>query len=597
MKPVGKALAFIAGAVVLLAAAAAQAQEVRDEAGVRYTAQRRPRVAVLELDDTNREASNKGYAASVESMLVTALQSRTQFAVAERQKLGGLLEEKRRIQRGMVDVSPGDTSSLQLLEKLDAYVYGTVTLLDSTRIEIDTRLFSSFDGRVAATARGNGPEACLRPIVERLAAALEEDFLRSYYGNVQMRLTAPENVRIFLTPLPLGTASGAEKAPAERSSTIVLGGEYDTVETWMTDPTSATIEKLLPGWYSLRLARPGYEDFKADPARFAVHVEPQATKVVDLDALGFVLRKKRGSLAPRVKRQYLDKDSTRVPRRAILMGGRGLDLNRFEAPKEPGDDPQCDPLREQSPLLPGYGRTYVPAGQKFDFGTFQGGELIIEDYQGEIVPAGQYQLALWESGYQVKKIARRLEVIDLLVLGPQDMARLRQSSEDAAIVESYIRKGGALFAFVTEPGDYGAVAGAPLAIKSTGRPTNDFALSLGEVTGMLPWLEKKADAPSKRILPELVRFHPSLWRVLAFTRGRESPRVLERGRKEDGGYVVLWLDDPGSFRDSKGKTVPQVEEIRARVEEGVLKWARHLMYRRYDKGGKLRRQAEEELGW
>lgn len=43
--------------------------------------------------------------------------------------------------------------------------------------------------------------------------------------------------------------------------------------------------------------------------------------------------------------------------------------------------------------------------------------------------------------------------------------------------------------------------------------------------------------------------------------------------------------------------MPQVEETRAWVEEQVLGWARYLMYRRYDKGGKLRRLAEEELGW
>lgn len=801
MKPVGKALA-IAGAVLLLATAAM----AQGDAEARYTAQRRPRVAMLEFEDTNREASNARHASSVESMLVTFLESRSQFAVVERQKLEELYKEKQRIQQGLVEVPPGDTTSRALLEKIDVYIQGTVALLDDSRIEIDAKLISLFDGRVVATAQRSGPATCLRPIVERLGAALEQSFLGPYYGNLEIRLTAPENVRIFLTPIPSDTAPGEEKAPAEQSSTIILGGEYDTVESWMTDPTSTTIENLLPGWYSLRLARPGYEDLKTDTERFAarlrsgslevydrrtglplsltspdlrrfvVRVDPGATEVIHGNALGFVFRKKGGSLASRVKRQYLDKDFARVPRRAILMGGKRLDLNCSETPGEPGDNQECDLLREQPPLLPDYGRTYVASGQKFDFDAFQGGELIIEDYRGEVVPAGQYQLALWESGYLVEKIeiivsdgelgkaaqaalaretvtlelestgaqpasqvilegretrhrlelpldftslkelrglpadtykvstnvsgldgwkqtvvlapvsvvapryytrspaydpkitrtskegkkperlrlivktrlalagrleilsrsseplaaglfldeevgkildlllyekspqpggledlrqllARRLEVIDLLVLNPRDMARLRRSSEDAAIVEKFVRKGGALFAFVTERGDYGEVVGAPLAIESAGKPTNRFTLALGEVAGILPWLERKADAPAKRILPELVRFHPGLWRVIAFTQGRERPRILERGQKENGGYVALWLDDPASFRDAKGKTVPQVEEARAKVEERILKWVRFLMYRRYDKSGKLLQRAEEALGW
>ncbi|HSK76940.1 MAG TPA: CsgG/HfaB family protein [Thermoanaerobaculia bacterium] len=806
MKVFAQAFTRIMGAALLLAAAAvAQAQEAGGEAGARYTAQRRPRVTVFEFEDTNRNASKAGYASSVEAMLVTFLQSRSQFVVVERQKLGELYEEKRRIQTGMVDVPPGDTTSRELLEKIDAYILGSVTLLEGSRIEIDAKLISLFTGRVVATAQRSGPVTCLRSVVERLGAAIEQEFLRPHYGRVEVRLKSPENVSIFLMPISRDTASGEERAPAERSSSVIPGGEFDTIQFWRTAPTSATIDNILPGWYSLRLARPGYEDLKTDPTRFEVHlrfgrpevydrtvglplsltspelqrfvvrVDSGSPEAVDLDALGFVMRKKGGSLAPRVKLHYLDKDFTRVPGRAILMGGRGLDLNRFGTPGEPRGDSKCDLLREPLPVFPDYGLTRIAPGQTFDFGAFQGGELVLEDYQGELVPAGQYQLALWAPGYPAEKIEvtvsdgelgkaaqaalgrdtstleieatgprpgsrvilegretrlrrelpldfasvkeerglpadtykvwtnvsglegwkqtvivrpssvvppryytqsppydpkvtrtseearkperprlivktrlalagrleilsrlpeppgadlfldgevgtildllfheqrprpenpeelrrlliRRLEVVDLLLLDPRDMARLLRSSEDAAIVRGYVKKGGALFAFITEPGDYGDVVGAPLAIEPSGRPTNRFTLSLGEVSGILPWLEKKADAPSKRVLPELVRFHPGLWKVIAFTQGRRSPRIVERGQKDDGGYIVLWLDDPGSFRDAKGKTVSQVEETRAWAEERVIKWAKYLMYRRYDKSGKLRRRAEEELG-
>lgn len=294
---------------------------------------------------------------------------------------------------------------------------------------------------------------CLRSVVERLGAAIEHEFLGPHYGRAELRLKAPENVSIFLTPIPRDTASGEERVPAERSSSVILGGEFDTVQVWRTAPTSTKIENLLPGWYSLRLARPGYEDLEADPTRFevrlrsgqpevydrtaglplslttpemqrfVVHVGPRISEAVDLDALGFVLRKKGGSLAPRVKLQYLDKDSTRVPERAILMGGKGLDLNRFGAHGEPADNPQCDLLREPPPFFPDYGLTRVAPGQTFDFGAFQGGELVLEDYQGELVPAGQYQLALWALGYPVEKIEVTVSDGELGKAVKSDLAR------------------------------------------------------------------------------------------------------------------------------------------------------------------------------
>lgn len=806
MKLFEKALARTAGAAFLLAAATiSQAWAAESGDGARYTAQRRPRVAVFEFADTNRDAADARHASSVEAMLATFLDGQSQFVVVERRKLAGLFEEKRRIQTGMVEVPQGDTTSRALLEGIDVHIEGTVTLLDGGRIEIDAKLFSGFDGRVVATAQRSGPETCLREVVERLGAAIEQELLRPHFGRVEIRLKAPENVSVFLTPIPRENSSGEERAPAERGSTVIPGGEYDTLRLWRTAPTSVTIENLLPGWYVLGLARPGYEDLKTDPARFEVrlrsgrpevydrtaglplsaagpeaqrfviHVDPRNPETIDLDARGFVLRKKGGSLAPRVKRQYLDKDFTRVPERAILTGGKGLELNRFGTLEEPGGDPECDLLREPARVFPDYGLTLVPRGQTFDFDAFPGGELVIEDYQGELVPAGRYQMALWSSDHPVEKIevtvtdgelgkvvaatlardtvtleldatgavtgsrvilegrqtrhrrevrldfsgvkeerglpadtykvwtnvpgldgwkqtvvlerenvkapryylqspaygpkvtrttedgpkperprlivktrlaiagrleilsrvpepptadlfldgevgtildlllekrkprpgspedlrrllSRRLEVIDLLLLDPRDMARLQRSPEDAAIVANYLKKGGSLFAFVTEPGDYREVVGAPLAIKAAGRPTDRFILSIGEVAGILPWLEKKAGAASKRVLPELVRLHPGLWHVIAYTEKRREPRIVERGEKENGGYVALWLDDPASFRDSRGKTVPEVEEARAKVEERVLKWARYLMYRRYDKGGKLWRGAEEGLG-
>jgi len=806
-------LAGAAGAALLLAGAA----EAREPA--RYTAQRRPRVAVLGFKDANAEAPETRHAASVQAMLETSLQRRSQFVVVERKNLGGLLEERQRMQNGMVDIPPDDTTSRELLEKVDAYIQGTVTLLSETaedkihgrRIEIDAKLYFGFGGRLIVTAQRSGPEACLRSVVERLGITLERNFLRSYYSKLTFELKEPENVRIFLTPIPLDTERDEENPPAERSTAVTIGGEYDTVEPWTTDPTTYTIENLLSGWYFMRLARPGYAELKTDAARWEVrnrsgtpevydrltgqplsviapelrrsivHVDPLAIEVIDGDALGFVFHKQGGSLAPRVRRQYLDADFSQVPQRVVLMGGKGLHLNNnLETPEEFSDNPDCDLFDKRQPTSPEFFRTHVTSGQAFDFDRFKGGELIIDDYKGEIVPAGQYQIVLWDPNYQVEKagvvirdgdikkvtqtslaretlplklevtgarpenrvilrgrdthyqlelpfdfaevkeqrglpadvyrastdipgldgwrqtvelhranvtppkyftrsgvfspkitqaseddkltraatltiktrlalagrldafslspvppaadlfmdrelpkildlllrgqelqsggnpqdldqlrelLAQRLKVIDLLVFDPHDMAQIRRSPEVAAIVRNYLQEGGALLAFVAEAGDYGEVVGAPLVIGTASDPTDRFELAPGDVSGFVPRLGRKVEVRSKRALPELSRLPAQgPWRVLAFTRERQSPRIVERGERESGGYVALWLDDPSSFRGPRGETIPAVQEARAKVEERVLKWARYLMYRRYDKGGKQRQQAELELG-
>ncbi len=202
----------------------------------------------------------------------------------------------------------------------------------------------------------------------------------------------------------------------------------------------------------------------------------------------------------------------------------------------------------------------------------QAADLLLDEEAGKI-----FNHLFPEPGRQLsppddlrRRLTQRLEVVDLLVLNSRDMAGLRRSPETAAIVRDYVKKGGALFAFVSEPGDYEEIVGAPLVIEPPGR------------------FSQKSPSPK---LP------PGSWREIAFSEGREDPRALERGEKDSGGYVALWLDDPESFRDRQGRTAARIEEARGKVEERILKRAKYLMYRRYDKAGKLRRQAAEGLGW
>ncbi len=459
-------------------ASVAQAPSTRFEVTNGYTAQRRPRVAVYVFDNSNKVAQKTLYGSSVEAMLVTFLKRKSQFVVLERKELNlkNIFAEKSRMQGGVVN--PDDVASEALLERADVYVLGSVTILDHApplpqkgedkrdgdkvtgevssqsesdqdrarrldsipgpRIEIDLKLISRFDGRIIAAAQRSGPVACLRSIVERLGIALEQEFLRPYYGKLTVNLTEPEYIRVFLTPILPEEALDEEKPPVEYSSTVTIGSLYDTVETWTTDPTTYTIRNVLSGWYSMRIQRPGYASIglensrwevrkrqgkevvydrvanvpldKADPqdSRFVVRVDPLTTEVVDGNALGFKFNKEGGSLALRVKRQYLDNDFSQAPRRVVLLGDAEIELNQLQRPAEYADNERCDLFKESDPPPLNYGRTYIAAGQSFDFGSFKGGQLVIEDYKGEVVPVGAYKMVLWEPSYQTEETEVRV---------------------------------------------------------------------------------------------------------------------------------------------------------------------------------------------
>ena len=901
--------------------ATSQLQKSGYELSDKFTAQRRPRVTVLSFENTNHSAVSAGYGASVEAMLVTFLKRKSQFVVIERSEIRKLLEERQRLRTGMVEVDPGDAAGRELLERVDVYILGKVTLLDEVqagaktasatsepkpapepdpydaepasrqsevrgpRIEVDAKLISRFDGRIIAAAQRSGPVACLRSIVERLGIAMEQDFLRPYYGQLRFVLKDPEYVRVYLTPILLDTALDEEKPPVELGTTVEIGADQDVVWPWTTDPTTYTIGNLLSGWYSMRLERPGYqglgtsndrwlardlfgevkifevkspkriEPTKAEAQPFLVKVEPLGIATINGADRGFVFQKQGGSFSARVKRQYLDTDFSGTPRRVVLLGGEKVDINKIDRPKEFADDETCDLFDERKPGPPEYGRTYVAAGETFDFENFNGGELIIEDYHGEKIPVGDYQMMLWEPSYirqvahvrvhdgddqkvtrtalvrqtmplaldaisprpknhgilegrdthyrigvpldfsQPKEqagvpvdvyaastdvpglegwsqsvelsagptavpayqtaskpfepvviggmpeklagnpplinfktrfglggrldvfsrrpdpvaadlfvvddipeildlllanrderihearggfwkrmfsggraalpvvasqnaslqianasigisaaveaglqarsvltsqataeppslpcsgtaglarsrrqsllpcdpealralLADRLASVDLLVLDARDMDGLERSPETALIVSRWVHAGGALFAFVAGEGDYGEVVGSPINVESLSRRTRRFKLAPGEVGAVVPVLQKKVKV-KKRALPEL----PDLpadgsWRVLAFTEGEDDPRILEHTSREQGGYVLLWLDDPHTFVGRLGGKVAKVEETRRRVEEHLFKWARYVMYRRYDKSGELRTRAEDAL--
>jgi hypothetical protein len=130
--------------------------------------------------------------------------------------------------------------------------------------------------------------------------------------------------------------------------------------------------------------------------------------VVHGDTQGFSFRRQGGSIAALVKRQYLDDKFSQTPQRVVLMGGEKITLNDVERPDEYADDARCDLFDEQKPVLSNYGRTYIGAGQSFSLDSFTGGELIIENYRGEVVPVGTYKMAIWEPSYQVEEAEVRV---------------------------------------------------------------------------------------------------------------------------------------------------------------------------------------------
>src|SRR4051794_36372431 len=93
--------------LMFLASVAAQAEPSFSVTG-RYTAQRKPRITVYDFQDTNSEAQSKKYGSSVQAMLVTFLKRKSQFVVVERQKLGDVLAEWQRNQRGQTNLQSSD---------------------------------------------------------------------------------------------------------------------------------------------------------------------------------------------------------------------------------------------------------------------------------------------------------------------------------------------------------------------------------------------------------------------------------------------------------------------------------------------------------
>lgn len=430
-----------------------------------YTAQRKPRITVLRFDDTNADARTRLYGESVSAMLVTFLKRKSQFVVVERQKLEEVLQEWRRNQSGLTNITSGDPSSRELLEKLDGILIGSVTLLGE-QIEIDAKLLSRQDGRIIAATQRSGPIGCLRQIVERLGTAIEQEFLRPYYGRLKITIPDPLNVRVFLTPILVDNALDEERPPIELGLSVRPEPGADIVRPWVTDPTTLMIENVLSGWYTLRLERPGYEGAGAENARyefssamgdvvhkasalpveeagdegsFLVEVRPLETSQLD-QLVERQLRKRSGSFSVEARRQFIDREPGQVAGMRVLVASRDLELDRASRAGliEPGEE--CSRFVVEDPvILQRFPETKVRAGGLFDFEAFKGGSLWIEDYRGEPLPAGRYVALTWAPNHRIDK--RASIVVNDNDRGRRITAELRRSTAKLEARATERRKG------------------------------------------------------------------------------------------------------------------------------------------------------------
>ena len=225
----------------------------------RFTAQSKPQVTVFDFKDNNADAESAKYGEAVAAMMVTFLKTRSQFIVVERnrQTLEAVEAEWERNYQGTTNVSGSSARRDQLYQYVDAIIVGSVTVLGST-IEIDVKLLSRKDGRIIAATQRSGPIGCLRPIVDRMAVSLEQQYLNPYYGELIFSLKKPAHASLYLKTVVPEFAVDEEKLPPEHGSTIFPDLGADIQESWMTEPSLYRVQNLLGGWYSIRLSRPDY---------------------------------------------------------------------------------------------------------------------------------------------------------------------------------------------------------------------------------------------------------------------------------------------------------------------------------------------------
>ena len=623
--------------VGLLCAAPAPPAEAAAFGEPTYTAQRKPRVAVMEFEDTNAVADSARFGPSVSAMLVTYLKRESQLVVVERQELDQILDEWERNQKGQTKLGLSSADA-QLLETIDVILQGNVTVLHSRngqRIEIDAKLLSRNDGRIITAAQRSGPEMCLRQVVNRLGVALEQNYLRPYYGNLRVSLNDPVNTHFYLTPVLRSDALDEEKPPVELSATVFLHDEYDARRTWVTNPTTLTIEHVLSGWYVLRLDRPGYRGAGIDANRFQVmgsgqrarvvyrtddgswirldspemdpeirkflvRVQPLTTSEIDATALGFQLPKKQGSLMlaaldensrpllggrvilrsidleinpglpdpsamipPPPPPSDSDEAQVRPPALEELMETQeeldkifwlvqtfrnsGENQRRKPNPEEAEEGKRCELLRDESPDHRKHSPRKIRTGSSFQVDGFDGGSLAFEDYRGEKVPAGTYEVVIWSPSYV--PLQTLVNVSDGTPEGEPRFVHLERKSRTVKLLgetESEIH-----FAGVSTGHEDSVRLDSDDGFRKVSLPVDHYRVS-AEMVGFPDWNEELDLLPEQELPPSLEDFLDSPLGDSSWADEESEEQSLPiKDRVWVGGRVGSFLEVPPVYYDER----------------------------------------------
>jgi len=406
-----------------------------------YTAQQKPRVAVMQFENTNQLAKEQKYGESVSAMLITFLKRKSQLVVVERQNLDKVLNEWKL--EGSGATAPENAEQKKELEVIDAILDGRVTVLGdkgNEEVEIDARLISKDDAHIISAGHQRGKTATLRNVVEMLGIELEHGFLRPYYGSLTVTVTEPTNARIFLTPVLSVNASDDEKPPIELDQTVSPQAQQILYDKWVTVPTVATISNLLGGYYTIRIDRPGYEGVSTDNSkmvvqdsfgqmtprqingdplkpeqqRFLVQITPFETKKWPADNKPITLVKKGGSITVQARREFLEREykpteglsELKTYVRAETSAGAAaasapalLEINNRDdltGAIANADGPVGPSVLVQKKLDPLNACEYKSGQGVFE--DFLGGRILVEDYHkigeaaGKKLPVGSYRV-------------------------------------------------------------------------------------------------------------------------------------------------------------------------------------------------------------
>ena len=230
-----------------------------------FSAQKRPRIAVVEFNDTTTVFPEQGFGQAVASMLTTQLKQESQFIIMERMSHKPALDLWRRGTRY--------ENIKEYLSDLDAILIGDVTTLDGDEVQVDARLMG-LDGRLLASASDGGSAVDLRDIANQVATKIQVNFLRPHTGRVSVLVQGPDLVEVEFFPVLTEGHLPEEYPPARAISAVSLSrdpfgtSDASPAEVWRTRAGVLELENLLKGWYSVRIRHDGYHREGRDGRRW-----------------------------------------------------------------------------------------------------------------------------------------------------------------------------------------------------------------------------------------------------------------------------------------------------------------------------------------